>query len=196
MIFYHEILIEKEMILLLGADLPELKPFYLKIDWDDLKEFKTQINNTKKFEYKKLGLDKSTINEIDLLFSSFFDQFNKSDSKNTIEEAKSGKIEKNSTSKEQKCNSAKIKKNIYENKILNSPIKDEKPKSVNISEVDLSMTEKDFPKNFINHDDFRIDEKIENIEYNYYIPDNNTIETLLEGEVINYINIYMISLIY
>ena len=72
MIFNHEILIEKEMILLLGADLPEPKPFFLKLDWNALKEFKTQINDGKKFDYKKIGLDKSTINEINSLFSSFF----------------------------------------------------------------------------------------------------------------------------
>ena len=53
MIFNHEILIEKEMILLFGAEQPESKHLYVKIDLDDLKEFETQINNAKKNVYRK-----------------------------------------------------------------------------------------------------------------------------------------------
>ena len=41
------------MILLYGADQPESKHLYVKIDLDDLKEFETQINNAKKNVYRK-----------------------------------------------------------------------------------------------------------------------------------------------
>lgn len=191
MIFNHEILIEKEMILLFGADLPEPKPFFVKIEWEDLKEFETQINNAKKFDYKKLGLDKPTINEIDLLFSSFFDKYSESGSKNTIsEEVKKDNLTENfSYTQEPKCNSAKIKKNIEDkNKFCSFISKDEKKnKSVNVNEKKLSIIEDGFPDNLIKHDDFRLNEKLENIEFNYYIPDNNIVGTLFEGEVTNYI---------
>lgn len=193
MIFNHEILIEKEMILLLGADLPEPKPFFLKLDWNALKEFKTQINDGKKFDYKKIGLDKSTINEINSLFSSFFEKFSEDKYKMNIKAAKKeNEAENISLTQDKKCNSANNNKNECKKStnIFSSLIAGEeqkKNKSANQNEINLSMIENDFPPNFIKPDDFRMNEDIENLEFNYYIPDNKTVGTLFAGDVTNYI---------
>ena len=196
MIFNHEILVEKEMILLLGADLPEPMPFFQKISWNVLKEFEDQINECKKFNYETLGLDKSTINEINSLFSSFFDNIHENKEKiNDIEDSKrkleeiskenSNKFESLSLGKK-KYNSANTKKNEYNENFLESNINEIKVKNRSAS-VNINIKDKSFPESFIKTDDLRINENIENINFNYFIPDNNIVGTLFEGDVINYV---------
>ena len=182
-VFHHEILIEKELVLLLGTEVPKPKPFFEKVKWEDIEPFKDKINNFEKIDFEKLKISESTINEINSLFNSSLN-FSLNNSKKLINNEKvSNRNDESKKSYGTKKDNNTLKKASYENTLSN--LSDFLDEDNNSKSNDSNKKEDNFPINFIKQDDFRIDENIENIKYNYYIPDNNNVGTLFEGDVTN-----------
>ena len=184
-VIHHEILIDKELVLLLDSEHPHSKPFFEKINWESLKPFKEEINNFEKFDFRKLQLNESTLNELNSLFSKS-SPFSSKSSKNKKINEKNVPVKNDlSNNRINETKKNKSKKSSLENNTL-SNLDD-------IIDLDESLSKNnesnqkdgDFPMNFIKEDDFRINENIEHIKYNYYVPDNNKVGSLFEGDVIN-----------
>jgi len=216
-IFSHHIIIEREITFFLANDFPISHPYYDKLDFEKIKQFKNQINNCQSFPYEKLNLNDTIINELNSLINNsqsikikIKEKKNESlvDSKvlykksNSFEIKKSNKgfmndIKINSNYSEMNPKIKKIKNNAKK-RDQNSKIKNNKSSQDSSSKIfsntnskNIDDTKSDLNKkdNIIyDEKDFRAIKNIDNIPFNYYAPDVNVIGKVYEGEIIN--NIY------
>ena len=201
-IYQHEILIQKELSFFLSKDLPEFIPFFNTIDWKDLKDYKDAINNCQKVDFEKFDLSKSTKNDLNSLINN---SMNSNNSKK-VKEKKSESIinkqnlseiiyynEKNknlSESSSSKKNNKSLSSSMNNNKSLtNIIIKDSINNNINNDKNIISEKgDRLLQSTIINQKDFKLKDKIENIEYEPYILDNRISGSVFESDISNYIH--------
>ena len=164
-IFKHEKIIEKELLLFLSEDLPEYIPFFYYIPWESLKPYKADINNCKLIDLEKLDVTPKTRKDINSIF---------------INESKS------KTNNSQKSN--KNNKIYFTDNSINSQKSKNNSSSKNTDNISQSKESNLLEQSTIlNDDDFKLKDTIETIKYEPYIVDNNISGTLFESDISNYI---------
>ena len=201
-IYRHEILIQKELSLFLSKDLPEFIPFFNTVDWNVLKDYKDAINNCEKIDFEKLDLSKTAKNDLNSFLNN---SININNSKKVKEKKCESISNKQNLSEIMNCNeknknlseSLSIKKN---NKSLSTSMNNNKSLSKSVIK-DTNNNNKNNGKNIIpekgdrliqstiiNDKDFKLKDKIENIEYEPYILDNRISGSVFESDICNYIH--------